>query len=101
MTSCFGQDLACEYEDCIKDFSHQYRTLGISIILYYIIEQHIVEFLKAKGEVAGLGFWSEQAMESGHHDFKLEWEKVKVSSNHKQYSQRLYNTTVRYAGKHL
>ena len=102
VTSCFGQDLACEYEDCIKAFSHQYRTLGISVTpKIHIIEQHIVEFLKAKGEVAGLGFWSEQAMESGHHDFKLEWEKVKVSSNHKQYSQRLYNTTVRYAGKHL
>ena len=102
VTSCFGQGLALDYEECVKAFSNQYRTLGISVTpKIHIIEQHVVEFLKAKGEVAGLGFWSEQAMESGHHDFKLEWEKVKVSSNHKQYSQRLYNTTVRYAGKHI
>ena len=44
-----------------------------------MIETHVAEFLKMKGEIAGLGFWSEQ---SGHHDFKLEWEKVKVSENH-------------------
>ena len=54
-----------------------------------------------KGEVAGLGFWSEQSMESAHHDFKLEWEKVKVSANHVEYPERLFNTVVRYAGKHL
>ena len=59
------------------------------------------EFLKLKGEMAGLGFWSEQSMESGHHDFKLEWEKVKVSANHAEYGDRLFSTTVRYAGKHL
>ena len=54
-----------------------------------------------KGEVAGLGFWSEQAMEAGHHDFKIEWEKVKVSANHAEYGERLFRTVVRYAGKHL
>ena len=54
-----------------------------------------------KGEVVGLGFWSEQSMESGHHDFKLEWEKVKVSANHVDYAERLLNTVVRYNGKHL
>ena len=54
-----------------------------------------------KGETAGLGFWSEQSMESGHHDFKLEWEKVKVSENHAEYAERLFTTVVRYAGKHL
>ena len=48
------------------------------------------EFLKLKGETAGLGFWSEQSMESGHHDFKLEWEKVKVSANHAEYGDRLF-----------
>jgi hypothetical protein len=66
-----------------------------------VIEKHVSEFLKLKGEVAGLGFWSEQSMESGHHDYKLEWEKVKVSANHEEYGDRLFSTTVRYAGKHL
>ena len=101
-TACFGQALDPDYKECIDAFSGQYRTLGITITpKIHIIEQHVVEFLRAKGETAGLGFWSEQAMESGHHDFKLEWEKVKVSANHKQYSERLFNTAVRYAGKHI
>ena len=102
VTACFGQTLAPDYEKHIENFSKQYRTLGISVTpKVHVIEKHVVEFLKRKGEVAGLGFWSEQAMESGHHDFKLEWEKVKVSPNHEEYGQRLLGTIVRYAGKHL
>ena len=66
-----------------------------------MIEKHVGEFLKLKGEAAGLGFWSEQSMESGHHDYKLDWEKVKVSANHEEYGDRLFSTTVRNAGKHL
>ena len=54
-----------------------------------------------KGQQAGLGFWSEQSMEAGHHDFKIEWEKVKVSPNHDAYGERLFQTVVRYAGKHI
>ena len=57
VAACFGQDLACEYEECIEAFSHQYRSLGITVTpKIHIIEHHIIEFLKAKGEVAGLGF---------------------------------------------
>ena len=59
------------------------------------------EFLKLKGETAGLGFWSEQAMESGHYDFKKEWGKSQVSPDNEDYGKRLLDTTVRYAGKHL
>ena len=69
VTACFGQTLDPAYEDYIDAFSYQYRSLGISITpKVHIIEQHVVEFLKIKGEEAGLGFWSEQPMESGHHD---------------------------------
>ena len=65
------------------------------------METHVAEFLKTKGEKAGLGFWSEQSMEAGHHDFKLEWEKVKVTPDHKEYGSRLKNTVMRYNVKHL
>ena len=65
------------------------------------METHVSEFLKMKREVAGLGFWSEQSMEAGHHDFKLEWETVKVAPDHKEYGERMKNTCVRYNGKHL
>ena len=36
-----------------------------------MIEKHVVDFLDMKGESAGLGFYSEQAMEAVHHDFKI------------------------------
>ena len=102
VTSCFGQHLDPAYEEKISRFSKQYRTLNISVTpKVHVIEKHVPEFLKLKGEETGLGFWSEQAMESGHHDFKLEWEKVKVSPNHEEYGERLLSTVVRYAGKHL
>ena len=52
-----------------------------------------------KVENAGLGFWSEQSMEAGHHDFKLEWEKV--NPDHAEYGDRMEKTVVRYNGKHL
>ena len=32
---------------------------------------HIVDFLLINNEEHGLGFWSEQAFESSHHDFKV------------------------------
>ena len=37
----------------------------------------LTQFLKMKGLKIGLGAWSEQAMESVHHDVKLEWEQTK------------------------
>ena len=40
-------------------------------------------------------------LEAGHHDFKIEWEKVKVSANHAEYGERLFQTVVRYAKKYL
>ena len=36
-----------------------------------MVISHIQDFLKVKGETAGLGFWCEQAFESCHHDFKV------------------------------
>ena len=61
----------------------------------------MIDFLRLKDECHGLGFWSEQAMEAGHHDFKLEWENIKVAPSHKEYGERLKRTVVRYNGKHL
>ena len=45
-----------------------------------MVESHIVEYLSLKGEEAGLGFYSEQAMESVHHDFKVVCHLCLVSS---------------------
>ena len=116
--ACFGQLLKPNYKDCIQNFMASYRSLGISIPLkvnifvygiyikylffqVHLLETHVVEFLQAKGEVAGLGFWSEQAMESCHHDFKLEYENLKICQDSPEFLERLRSLVVCYNGKHL
>ena len=44
--------------------------------------QHVTQFLEMKGLKTGLGAWSEQAMESVHHNLKLQWERTKVGPNY-------------------
>ena len=100
--SCFGQELDDTFEEKIAEFSSSYRSLDISITTkVHVVETHIVQFLRLKSFVGGLGFFSEQANESVHHDFKLEWEKVKVSQDNPEYMTKLLNTVVRYASKHI
>ena len=66
-----------------------------------MLESHAVEFLKMKGEKHGLGFYSEQSMESMHYEFREEWGTDKLDVKHPNYGQKLLNTTVRINGKHI
>ena len=84
-----------------------------------MVEQHIVDFLDMKGEAAGLGFYSEKAMESVHHNFKVNnihkgllwfifqfyfqlfWEKVKVGIDHPEFGARLKAAVSAYNARHL
>lgn len=65
------------------------------------MDQHIVSFIKSRGEERGLGFFSEQSMESAHLDFWDEWEKEAVPEEHPDYAERLMRTTVRFNGKRM
>lgn len=100
--ACFGQDLDSSYTTKIKDFMKTYRSLGISIPLkVHLLESHLEEFLKIHSEKYGAGYYSEQAMESCHKDFKVEWDTCKVNESHEDYGRKLKRTTVRYNGKHI
>lgn len=118
--SCFGMELAVDYKEKIDQFSKLYRELDISVtpkvlflrIFYsnfsifehyqvHMVERHIVDFLELKGEVAGLGFWMEQAMESVHHDFRIFWERYKVDINHPEFGLRLRAAVSAYNRRHL
>ena len=100
--SCFGLTLDPKYKEVIQKFSDQYRKLHISVTpKVHIVETHVIEYIQLRNESAGLGHWSEQAMESTHHDFKEEWSKVKVSLNNKEFYQKLLQTVIRYNGKHI
>ena len=61
----------------------------------------MVQFLEMKGLKTGLGAWSEQAMETVHHDLKIEWGRSKVGPNHPKYAELLFETIVRYNSKHI
>ena len=54
-----------------------------------------------KGEVQGLGFYSEQAMESMHKELKTEWGADMVDVKHPKYGEKLLKTTVQINGKHI
>ena len=61
----------------------------------------IEEFLKMKGEEHGIGFYSEQAMESMHKELKKDWGADKVDVKHPSYGPSLLTTVVRVNGKHI
>ena len=54
-----------------------------------------------KGKKNGLGFFSEQAMESMHKELKQEYGVDKVDVKHPSYGSRLLKTVVRINGKHI
>ena len=54
---------------------------------FHYLEEHVVELLTTMAKNPafankGLGFWLEQSVKASHHDFKVEWEKVKVPESH-------------------
>ena len=100
--ACFGQDLDPGFRSTIKEFEKSYRSLGISVTpKVHIVFEHVVQFLEMKGLKTGLGAWSEQAMETVHHDLKIEWGRSKVGPNHPKYAELLFETIVRYNSKHI
>ena len=100
--ACFGQDLDPSFRTTIKDYEKSYRSLGISVTpKVHVVFEHVAQFLELKGHKTGLGAWSEQAMESVHHDMKLEWDRTKVGPDHPKYREILFDTIVRYNSKHI
>ena len=50
---------------------------------------------------SGLGYWSEQAFEAVHANFKQSWENVKVDIDHTEYLPKLKNSVTRYNSSHI
>lgn len=49
----------------------------------------------------GLAFWSEQAGESGHADFKKWWSRRKVGRDHPDFGNNVFETVLDYNARHL
>lgn len=98
--ACFSQNLEPNFQECIAKFRESYLDLEISITpKVHAVFFHVEDFcLKHK---KGLGFFSEQAMEAVHFDFKLVWNKYKVNENNLQYSHRLQKAICEFNSLHV
>ena len=75
----FGQTLNEGFERDIKILGELWLKAGLSVTpKAHILFVHVRQFLNfnnpQQGPRRGLGFWSEQASESVHHDFEVHWE---------------------------
>ena len=93
--SCFGMTLRDSYEEDINYFCTVFMDLKISVTLkVHIVMAHIVSFCNQYG---ALGWYSEQATESSHSDFKKNtWEKHKLQCHigHQNYAENLLRAIV-------
>ena len=67
----------------------------------HMVMCYVTKFLDLTGETAGLEFYSEQAMESVHHDFKINWDMVKVNIDHPDFGEKLKDIVTKYNSLHL
>ena len=102
VVACFGQELRQNFRETITKFEEMYRKLPISVTpKVHLVFVHLIEFLENKGFVAGLGAWSEQAMESVHHDMKMEWDRTKVKPSHPEFENIFLKFVVKYNSKYV
>ena len=107
VASCFGQTLEDGYEEKIGSFLAKYKSLpgGLSVSLKVHLLSHIKLFLERKFSQGyprcGLGFFSEQAFESCHSNFKDHWSKYKVGVDHANYMERLLEAVLSYNSRHI
>ena len=92
--TCFGLKLDKSYKEQIQLYKEAYQLLGIKISpKVHALVTHVPEFLDSMQKHypgKGLGFWSEQASETVHYDFKQFYEQgYKVPCCHKLYSEKL------------
>lgn len=98
--SCFSSDLDPKFESHILRFEKSYIALDIPLTpKVHALIKHVPYFC-GKHE-KGLGYYSEQAMESVHADFKKTWNKYKVDKSHPNYSERLLKAICEYNSSHI
>lgn len=98
--SCFGGSLNPDFSTHILNFKKSYLELEIAVTpkvhsVFYHVNDFCYEHQKP------LRYFSEQAMESVHFDFKSVWTKYQVKPNHADYASRLLKAVCEYNGLHL
>ena len=100
VASCFGNSLNSNSKEKIAAFKKSYLALEISVTpKVHAVFFHIEDFCDRTQK--GLGFFSEQAMESVHYDFNQVWLKYKVAREHPDYANRLRRAVCEYNSIHI
>lgn len=98
--SCFSQTLEPDFHLKIVKFSKAYDELGVPRTnKVHILVDHVPEFCIAMQ--MGLGFFSEQAFEAVHCNFKKTWMYYCVNEIDPKFNEKLLAATMKYNSKHL
>ena len=101
--SCFGDGLELNFQEKINEFGTCYLKLGLPVTpKVHAILVHVPQFLTRNSkQKKGLGYWSEQASESVHHDWDALWGDYKRPITHKEYKDKLLACAIRYNSRHI
>ena len=101
VVTCFSKQLISDYKEAIAAFSKAYMELHkvykVTVpVKAHLVMHHIVPQIERRHPGNGIGVVTEQAFESAHHSFKMEWEKTKITNiNHPDYPKALLDCVVR------
>ena len=101
VVACFSKQLIGDYKAAIAAFSKAYMELHkvykVTVpVKAHLVMHHIVPQIERRHPGNGIGVVTEQAFESAHHSFKMEWEKTKITNiNHPDYPKALLDCVVR------
>ena len=100
VASCFSKELLGGYVAAIHDFSKLYMELhnsyNVSVtVKAHLVMKHVIPQINKRHPGFGIGVLTEQSFESAHHEFKLEWQKTKLTIDHPKYPQALLDCVVR------
>ncbi|KAJ6639768.1 hypothetical protein Bhyg_12515, partial [Pseudolycoriella hygida] len=84
VNQCFGKKLNPEYDKSIDKFKKSFMDLKVSVTpKIHAVFFHIKDFCSRHQN--GLGFYSEQAMEAAHFEFKTIWMKYNAQYQQKEF----------------
>ena len=101
VVACFSKQLIGDYKAAIAAFSKAYMELHkvykVTVpVKAHLIMDNVVPQIKRRHPGYGIGVVTEQAFESAHHSFSVEWAKTKINSiTHPDYPQALLDCVVR------
>ena len=99
--ACFFKQMIGDYKAAIMAFSKAYMELHevykVTVpVKAHLIMDNVVPQIKRRHPGYGIGVVTEQAFETAHHSFSVEWAKTKIISiTHPDYPQALLNCVVR------